>query len=612
MARNSSSENVTLVDGSLDWSGGANSILVTTLASDRNPRGLQRNQLAWLDNATVRGGSVAQRPGWEFRKEMPVVGQWMGAFIYHPDQGQPYLIAVIEGHILKIDPYDLTTIVDLSTTYNLVMPVTEMAYFCQAEKYLIIQAGDGSTLPYFWDGGILRQSVGLDPTGTVTPATLPKHTSEIPAATAMKYYMGRVWYVQNRTVSAGDIVGGPSGYPASDPRFDHLRDAVLCVTENPLCLGGDGFTVPSHAGNIRGLAYAGNLNNQVGEGNLYVGTRNEIYQLEVPVTRSDWINATSDNAPKMTVAVSGIGWVNHRSIVSCNSDLFFQTLEPAVRSMSIAIRYYGQWGNMPISINENRVVQFNDRALLKFSSGMQFDNRLIQTALPYSCGAGVAHKAVVPLNFDIVSSLEGQIASSSGAGGSYPAWEGMWEGLNILEVMSGDFGGLERGFIFHWSETEQRIELWEMTKTGRYDKEGNRVVWYFETPAYTWGNELNLKKLVSAEIWYDNLYGEAILKMEWRPDGYPCWLPWHQWTVCTQTDPIPSPQYPEGFTRPSYRQMETLPVPPLDCSSPMGRPSNVGYQMQCRITIKGYLRIRGIFLKAEEVERKLYEGMVCA
>src|ERR1035441_3921950 len=82
---------------------------------------------------------------------------------------------------------------------SLLMPSSQPhAYFAQGEQFLVIQAGDGSTLPLFWDNSLIRRSLGL--TGT------PR---ELPAAAAMTYYMGRLWYAYGdlRTYTAGDIVG---------------------------------------------------------------------------------------------------------------------------------------------------------------------------------------------------------------------------------------------------------------------------------------------------------------------------------------------------------------------------------------------------------------------
>lgn len=615
-------KSVTIVDGSLDWTEGINSDVVTTIQSEHNPNGLKRTQLAWSDNATVRGGGIHQRPGWIMTGTVPTVGRYQGSELYKPDNADPYFITVIEGHVWRIAPDDPASAVDLSALFNslrspaniaagvdFINPVTERCFFCQAEMFMVIQAGDeagpvlpgrtdtfGHYLPLFWDGTNLFRSKGItDPNATNAS---PPHTNEIPPGTAMAYYMGRLWYAQGRNYSAGDIVGGPTGTLAYD-----FRDSVVCVQENPLCVGGDGFTVPTGAGNIRGIAYAANINTQLGQGQLYIGTREQIYSLTVPVTRTDWVGADNNNQPLQTVALATNGWVSDRSIVEVNGDLFFQSLEPSIRSLTAAVRNFQQWGNVPISNNESRIMQFVDRALLRFSSGVYFDNRLLQTSLPFICPVGTAHKAIIPLNFDVISTLQQTLP---------PCWEGMWEGIDVLELCQGDFGGRSRAFAFAWSDATQTIQLWEITDYARFDRSpngDNRVVRYFETPAFTWGNEFALKKLIGAEIWYDALFGTAILKIEYRPDGYVCWYPWHEWECCTEGSGNFDVHYPLGNNRESYRQTQTIPHPPRDCAKVMARPSYIGYQFQVRLTIKGYLRVRGLLLHAEKFDRKLYENM---
>lgn len=611
-----SGHDLTMIDGSLDFSGGVDSNLVTTARSSRNPNGLMRTQLSWADNCTVRGGGITQRTGWLLNGICPssMTGLYQGHYEYEPDDGgNPYFIAVIGGVVWRVDPDNPAGAVNLSDAYavpgdNMRMPSTlERVYFCQGEMILVIQAGDGTTLPLFWFGNLLRRSVGiispLNIPGTYPPA-LPYN--ELPSASAMDYYMGRLWYAQGRKYSAGDIVDGPSG---SLPY--QFRDSIIKVTENPLAIGGDGFIVPSNAGTIRAIKHTANINTQLGQGSLYIYTRKSIYSLSVPVTRLDWIAATNANQPLQTVALITNGSVNDRCIVLVNSDMFYQSLEPAIRSFTAAVRNFQQWGNVPLSINEIRLLQFNDRSLMRFGSGIYFDNRLLQTAAPFTTPVGVAHKALVPLNFDIISTFEQNLP---------PAWEGMYEGLDILEVSQGDFGGRPRAFAWSWSTTTSRYEVWEITDSSRFDyapaaPTNHRVQWYVETCAFTWGKEFDLKELVSAELWFDKIFGDVEVKVEYRPDGDPCWYQWHQWKFCTAKttcEDVHSPAcYPATPLRESYRQTVTLPKPKNVCESVSGRPSNIAYQIQLRITVIGWMRIRGIMLHALPYQRKLYSSMVC-
>ena len=588
-------------DGSLDFSKGCNSYLVTTVQSDSNPNGLPRSALSWMDNCTVRGGGITQRTGWLNNGTVKCqLGKYQGSFTYLPlTADNPYIIASIGGHIYQIPPDSPQNAIDLSVIFGLFNPPNqEIAYFVQAEQFLVIQAGDYATKPLFWDGAKLWRSPGVNASAT----NGQKNISFLPEAGPMCYYMGRIWYAQGRIYSAGDIVGGPSGI------LPDKADSVLNVTENPLAVGGDGFTVPAGSGNIRALSYNANLNASLGEGQLLIFTREEVFALTVPVTRGDWIGANSNNGPMQTVIQIGNGAVNQRSVVAVNGDLFFQSFEPSIRSLFTAVRYFQQWGNTPISMNEIRILAFNDRSLMRFSSGILFDNRLLQAVLPQVCPVGVCHKAIIPLNFDVISTLDTKLP---------PVWEGMYEGINVLELLSGDFGGRERAFALMWSDTDQNIQLWELTNYSKFEANDNRVVWYCELPAFTWGDEFSLKKLVSAELWIDKLFGTVLYQVDYRPDGQSCWFPWSKFELCTAKntcedvhDPSGCGPYPQAL-RESFRQTITLPKPPPVCEPVMGKPSNIAHQFQMRITIKGWCRIRGVLLKAEHVEQKLYDSMPC-
>jgi hypothetical protein len=428
-------------------------------------------------------------------------------------------------------------------------------------------------------------------------------TNELPAATAMVYYQGRIWYAQGRIYTAGDIVGGPSGTLANQ-----FKDSILKVTENPLALGGDGFAVPSTAGDIRALSYSANLDTTLGQGPLYIFTRRQVYQLAVPVTRADWIAATSNNAPLQTIAQKKYGTVSDRCVVAINGDLFYQSLEPAIRSLFVSIRYFQQWGNVPISRNLNRALKFNDRALMTYATGIEFDNRLWQALLPVQTPVGVAFQAIAPLDFDIISSFGQEEAKPP------PAWEGILEGLDVLQLFEGDFGGRQRAFAAVHSREDGSIQVWEFTDFLKTDNGDNRVTWFFETPAYTWNKDFALKQLDGGEVWIDKVSGTIEMTFEYRVDADPCWQPWFRTQFCAArstcedvNNPVcyPVEQYCEG-----YRFPITLPSPqPGTCDTLNKRPTNQGYQFQMRVTVKGWCRVRGFILFALPVERQPFQGL---
>lgn len=589
-------------DGSISFSGGVSSVKVTTVQSQTNPDGLAHDELAWLINGTIRDGGITPRSGWQ---PLGIIhdgsSRYQGGEMYQPiDGSDPYFIFSIGGQIYKVLPDDIASSSNLSADFGLTNPSDQtQSYFAQGEEFMVLQAGDSVTLPLFWDGATLSRSKGITNTA-VAPGT--PGVNELPAATAMTYYMGRMWYAQGRSYSAGDIVRGASGTAAHS-----FRDAILNVTENSLIVGGDGFSVPSQNGNVRALKPEINLDAALGQGRLLVFTREAVYALSVPVTRNDWIATTNSNQPLQTVVQLTNGSVNDRSLAPVNGDWFYQSLEPSIRTVKSAVRYFNTWGNIDISANVRRVLQFNDRALLRYGSGISFNNRMFQTALPRETAQGFVHDAIVSMDFMPISSFNSQ---------KPPVWEGVNQGLQILQLFVGDFGGRERAFAVIVSTEDNSIQLWEMTFAERFDNIDNRIQMTIETPAWTWGNELLLKELISGELWIDRLYGTVDIQVDYRPDSDNCWHLWNRFNVCsprnsceTVDEPI---CYPLTEFGESYRQTLTLPRPnQQECSSATGRPAFIGYQFQMRVTIKGFCRVRGIIAYSSQRERQLYSNPTC-
>lgn len=604
---------VRITEAQFDFSGGVDSSKVPILRSELVPTGLKRNQLAWLNNATCRGGGILQRTGWDYLAT-PDDGTslFQGGWLYDDSTrgGNPYLILSIGGHILMQQvepPYAMT---DLSVIFGLFNPPTvPKAFFIQGEEFLVIQAGDLVTLPLFWDGAVLRRSIGI--VNNIDPYFGP--VNELPAGTCMDYYMGRIWIGQwngfSRMYSAGDIV---QNFTSGTAPYNY-RDSVLKVTENPLAIGGDGFTVPSSAGDIRAIAHAATLDTALGDGPLFVFTRKAVYKTVVPITRADWIAADANHQPIQTLAQKINGTFSDRSVVAMSGDLFYQSPD-GIRSLMLALRYFYQWGNTPISNNEERAIQFNDKSLMRFSSGMEFDNRLWQTALPVQKDAGVVFQAILPLDFDLVSTFDEKYP---------PAWEGMYEGLDFLQLWSGDFGGRQRAFAATISRTSGNIEIWEFSLAHRFENGDNRVQSVAEFPAYTWSEhfqgsrgETELKTLDGGEIWVDKVFGTVEMDVYYRVDADPCWQLWAYLKFCaarTSCEDVINPVcYPEQPYREGYKFPLVLPTPPVPTCETMNlRPMNVGYSFQVKIVTRGWCRIRGLIVHALPTMKAPFRGLTC-
>lgn len=589
-------------DGSVNFEGGVNSGCVPTIVSDQNPTGLKRNQLAWLQNGTVRSGGISPRTGYlklveDFTGD---TGLFQGAFMYQPLGDVPYMVMGISGKIYRVNVWTDNAVIEISTAATEMPATVPKLYFEQAEEYLIIQAGDYVTLPLIWNNVTMYRSIGAG-------GAIPQVNREVPAGAAMDYWMGRLWVQTNaREYSAGDIVGGPNGIYAG------ARDSVWRWTENTWLSGGGAFIVPSQSGSIRSLNHTSNMNTALGQGDLIIGTRDAIFALSVPVNRSAWdtpLYPTTaigrDTQPLQRMIQNRYGPVSDRTVVPSNSDLFYQAYD-GIRSLAMSQRWTdSKWGQVPLSYNVNRVLGFNDRTYYQFASGVEFDNRLYQTCLPFNTPVGVAHKGIVSLDFNILSSLQSQ---------EPPAWEGMLEGLDFMQLLEAESGGLQRAFSVVHSQETGKIQIWELTNYSKTDEGDKRIGWYIEFPAYTAGSSFTLKELDTLEIWLDRLNGTADYELYYRPDGSPCWIFWHTWRLCSARNtcedvenPVcyPVEEYCEG-----YRATIRLPKPPVQCTTQMYRPTNIGYQFQCKLKIKGWCRIRGVVHHFLPRTVRPYEGMV--
>ena len=427
-------------------------------------------------------------------------------------------------------------------------------------------------------------------TGTPT-TTAPSGINQIPAAGPMAYYQGRIFYAINNTVYGGDIVGGPSGTSANG-----FVDSVLSVTESPLVLGGDGFKMPLNSGPITALFVSANLDAALGQGNLLVATATYVFSLQVPITRQQWISTNTANAPQINVVQIGNGVTGPDALTAVNGDIFYFDLEPSVRSLIWAVRYFQQWGNIPISSNEDRALKATNRNLLGFASMIYFNNRLLATGEPVQTPMGVVHNSILPLDFTPIATLTETLP---------PCWEGEYKGFQTFKLLTANFTGVQRAFAVCLSQnpaTAGTIELWELTIGGQFENGTQRVKWRVEFPAFTGGEEFDLKKVQTLELWVDRIYGKVDFLLEYRPDGETCWQPWYAWSKCVQTG---SETYPIQKLKEGFAETWTMPGIPETTELQTGRPSDTCYQLQPRLTITGFCRIRGLMLFFSECKRQL-------
>lgn len=562
-----------LTDGFISISGGVDTGKSPTVATAINPEGLSRNKLAFLVNGTVRGDRLRPRPG---QKKIPIgsfdssSGLFQGADFYQPRNDAGVLIASIDGRQWRFNVGTDNSVQEITIPGDANPSNRPRAWMYQAEEFFIIQ--DNQSKPFIYDGGSARRA----------------GPEEIPVGSVGTYGMGRIWQtlVNGTTFAAGDLVYSITG---------QTKD-ILGFTENTFLNGGGAFSVPSNAGQIMAMRFLPNLDTSLGQGPLQVFTSNTIFSVNAPLERTVWQNL---QYPIQTISMVSYGALSQNSTTLVNGDVFYRSLD-GVRSFILARRDFGTWGNTPISKEMNRVIDFDDKLLLNYSSSVLFDNRLLQTCSPFRTANGVAHRGLMPLDFNLVSAMSERMP---------PAWEGLWTGLNILQLVKGTFNNAERCFAF--VSNEGVIELWEITlndKFDTFDNDEKQILWSIETGSYSFNSPFDLKRLSGGDLWLYTLVGPVEFDLKFKPDGYPCWIDWLTFDECAKYKDCDTPECgtPKVFL-PQFRPKIKFEKPPEICDPILDKPHIDLFECQVFFEILGYCEIKQLRIHAQQRQESQYE-----
>ena len=576
-------------DGSVTFEGGIDSGVM--------PSEVDKNQVAFAVNASFRQGFVSPRPGF-IQKDMVIcdaitadnititsditnitadgwseecynpsglTGILQCALPYIADNGRTFILMLISGKVWLYD-IDQNSVQNISTSSSLYNPSNILdGWMVQAENFVIIQ--DGVSDPLIFNGvGIRRANV-----------------DEIKCGRMMAYVNGRIWYALANGFSfrATDIVYG-----------DGTRASVLKETENTFLNSGGDFAVPSDSGGITAMGIPGNPDTSLGQGPLLIFTPKYVFSINAPVDRDVWKNL---NYPIQAISLLTNGALGSRSAITVNGDVFYRAVD-GVRSFIIARRSFNDWGNTPIS-NEVLNITDNDQTnLLWASSAVVFDNRLLMTAQPRYNSEGVIHKALLVLDFDLITSMRKKFP---------PAWAGIWTGLDVLQVLKSENAYGDRCFVLARG-ADGSIQFWEISKS---EKEDNSVAngpssieWLVQTRAYNFEIPFGLKRLDSGDIFIDALDGTAAFNVQYRPDQYPGWLDWANWSECAKTNQCDN-LCPIANFKPQYRPKMRLPTPEdTSCNSTISTPTRNLYEVQMALTVTGFCRIKSIRVHAYDVQ----------
>lgn len=577
-----------LYDGFGALDGGIDSNKSTTVKSEIVPNGLDRNQVAYAVNCTMRGGNVTHRQCYAQRvltfpdtdtRDAFEEGIWQGATFYESTNSS--LVASINGHLYQIRVQQGFQVVDISIPDKLSPSTIPYAWFVQLGPFLVKQ--DGSSIPLIFNGTSTRQAA----------------KNEIKTGTVMAVAVGRIWYATADGFSfrATDLAGNTF---TGKPEWRFL-DSGLLETENTYLNEGGDFVVPPASGGIRAMITPAQIDTSLGQGPLQVFTEKGAFSVNAPFDRTTWKNLTY---PIQTVSQFEYGALGDKSTTVVNGDIFYRALD-GIRSFQNARKDFHTWLNTPISKELEKILDGDNSAYLSFGSAITFRNRLLHTVWPRPTNQGFVHDGLVPLDFDLISSMRQRAPV---------AWEGVLTGLSILQLVKGTFGGIERAFAFVLS-TAGKIELWEIIDDGVADQPGTGpavpISWSFESPSFDFQNSELLKRLMAAAIWIEDVQGEVTFTLQYRPDRYPCWIDWYSWTECAPveqclTGPPRSCKTLHNY-KPQYRPKVKIGQPQDTCNPTIKGIFRDGYEFAFRLQVSGHAVVKKMRFATRDLPETTFE-----
>lgn len=596
----------------------------------RQPSLIRDNQYWNSVNCTARGGYLTNRPGWIARPvsfSIPasysrfVIGNPQGMTVYQ-SQGSAYLIVSSGGRQYSIDPIANFSSQDITPDGGNARNITK-TYFSQWENYLIIQ--DGQSRPIYLNGL------------TATRDNRPENG--IPVGTAMAYGWGRGWVAQGNQLAAGDISGGASN--------------VITFTDINFLTGGGAFQLPAMLGDINGMAFIPLQDTATGQGQLLIGGDYGVSSVNGALPRDLW-----QVSEIQKVAMLNVGWASQNANVLLNGDIFFRSYD-GIRSYRMARAQQGINGNTPQSEEVSPYLDKDSQSLLKYASGVNFDNRILITTAPeFVNGTTCRWKGLVVLDSYPCGTLWGN---------NPPVWEGMWDGLNIVQICTGVFnketrcfalvqrdnptvlatitgnsGGftvdnpslLEVDGIYNFSgagyfkiisitgnvigievieeatnvpvgstiSIGNRNEIWELTKNSAFDfVDGEKIPIRSSvtTKSYDFQTPFSQKNLSQLNFWVDDVRGQVDWTAKFRPDQYPCFYDFSSGSLCQDDAECGEDECPNLNRQPSYKPRISRSAPSIRaCNEVTERPRISGYEFQFILEWTGKMRVRQLRIDA--------------
>ena len=545
-----------LADGFITLEGGMDSGVA--------PEKLDDNKMAFSVNTTSRGTYVKTRPAFDkivltFDTGVQDIfenGRWQGGSSYVSPYGVNYIIGTVDGRPTQISISNRSGTVSQDSGLSDNNPNQPMAWGVQAGDYFIIQ--DMEATPIIYNGASWRRA----------------ESDEVPTGGPMAFGFGRLWVCNGREAVAGDIEGGGT--------------EVVDFTE--AALYGDTFTVPSSLGSITGAIFMAQQDTSTGQGQLLLGCENGMFTIDPTVTRSEWSTTTDIT----NVALAEAGCSSHYGMSIANGDVLFPSPD-GIRSYRDAVAEFTSYvGRVPLSNEVSKILDYDNQTLKQFISSAFFDNRFLITTNQIPDEYGAYHKGIIALDYSSQSNLTKRAT---------PDYDGLWTGLNPVQIIKARFDGYERCFVI--SKRDGKNELWELTRNEPFDRSNCRIESFIETRGFDFNKPVNRKSLERCDIWVADVQGETDFTVEYRTDSSPTWLEWGTFTVCGADETCTINDCTAPLNQRKLWKVQTLGNPTDAVDEVRDEIARQGFSFQLRISWTGQATIKKCLLYALELKEKL-------
>ena len=516
-----------VADGSFSFRGGQHDgILPDRIGPEQYRRGV---------NLTTKGGGLGPRPGLVHQEIVvttegsPIegglsyskifeLGKFQAAASYDADGGM-FIVVVISGILFRIDPRVLEAEV---------IPLGEESSPDRMNQFR-------RRIPWSYAGRFLvfydypNQNVILDNRDARRASTDRESFPGVPLPEVPVSTLGV--YLNNRLFVAND--GHEFG--AGDPTGGINEDAPITFEESLAPAGafnGDFYSLGSHSSYnaITAMGFLQVQDTATGVGTLLVGTRNSVYAYRSELPRVEWANVQFGR-----LVLYNAGFAGPRCMTNVNSDMMFHSGDGQIRSLILGqSQQVGQWVNAPISREVSPFLQEREnKELIDIAFAGNFMNRVFFSTAPYQVTARTldgspiadyAHRGMVVMELDNVSSMTSQAS---------PAWAGLWNGINPMEVIALDdavyFMSKDQGGVNRLYRMDESIS-WDVFK----GKE-RQITCRLYTKEYDFNQRLFDKENLSIDYNLSDIRGELSMLVEYKANHIQKWAKWKQFNHCAQT-----------------------------------------------------------------------------